>query len=114
MNLKFKNKRISGILTILPENEIRFEDELENYNFSIAKSLKIKLSSGLDKRRVVENNTCLSYICIKGLTHLFEKGKLHKNDIDALILVTQSPDHFMPPTSNIIQGKLGLKHDMIC
>ncbi|HUV84680.1 MAG TPA: 3-oxoacyl-[acyl-carrier-protein] synthase III C-terminal domain-containing protein, partial [Methanosarcinales archaeon] len=27
---------------------------------------------------------------------------------------TQSPDYFMPPTSNVIQGALGLKTDMIC
>ena len=33
---------------------------------------------------------------------------------DALILVTQSPDYFMPPTSNVIQGRLNLKQDMLC
>ena len=31
-----------------------------------------------------------------------------------MLLVTQSPDHFIPPTSNIIQGRLGLKRDMLC
>jgi len=34
--------------------------------------------------------------------------------LDALIVVTQSPDYFMPPTSNVIQGELGLKHDVFC
>ena len=38
MNLKYYNKKISGILTILPQNEIRFEDELDNYSFSREKS----------------------------------------------------------------------------
>lgn len=37
-----------------------------------------------------------------------------KEEIDALILVTQSPDHFMPATSHIIHGKLGLKQDIYC
>lgn len=114
MNLKFKNKRISGILTVLPKNEIRFEDEMENYNFSAAKSLKLKLTMGYDKRRTVEDETCTSDLCVKGLNYLFEKGTLQKDEIDALILVTQSPDYFMPPTSNVIQGRLGLKRDMIC
>ncbi len=114
MNLKFRNKRISGILVVLPKNEIRFEDEMENYNFSSAKSLKLKLTMGYDRRRVVEEGTCVSDICVKGLNYLLEKGLLQKNEIDALVLVTQSPDYFMPPTSNVIQGKLGLKQDMIC
>ena len=31
-----------------------------------------------------------------------------------MILVTQSPDYFMPPTSHVIHGALGLKQDMVC
>jgi len=114
MNLKFTGKRISGILSILPKNEIRFEDEMSNYDFSIAKSLKLKSVMGYDKRKVVDDGVCVSDLCTAGLNFLFEKGYLQKDEIDAMILVTQSPDHFMPPTSNIIQGKLGLKQDMIC
>jgi len=41
-------------------------------------------------------------------------GLLGRDESDALILVTQSPDHFMPPTSSIIQGRLDLKHDPFC
>jgi 3-oxoacyl-[acyl-carrier-protein] synthase-3 len=114
LNLKFKNKRISGILTVLPANEIRFEDEIENYNFSPAKSMKLKLIMGYDKRKVVTDDTCVSDLCIAGLNYLIEKSLLVKDEIDALLLVTQTPDYFMPPTSNIIQGKVGLKEDMIC
>jgi len=114
MNLKFKNKRITGLLTVLPENEVRFEDEIGNYNFPAAKSLKLKLTMGYDKRRIVDEQTCTSDLCIKGIQYLFDKGLLQKEEIDALILVTQTPDYFMPPTSNIIQGKLELKRDMLC
>ncbi len=114
MNLKFKNKRISGILTILPQNEVRFEDEMDNYNFSHAKSLKLKMAMGYNTRRVVTENVTVSDLCIHGLDYLFENGLLAKNEIDALILVTQTPDYIMPPTSNVIQGHFGLKQDIIC
>lgn len=114
MNLKFINKKITGILSVLPANEVLFEDEMENYNFSHAKSMKLKLAMGFNKRRVVLPGVTSSDLCIKGLDYLFNSGKLKKDDIDALILVTQSPDYIMPPTSNIIQGHFGLKHDMIC
>ena len=114
MNLTFHNKSITGILTILPVREIKFEEEMENYNFSIAKSLKLKMAMGYNKHRIIDDLAITSDLCIHGLNYLFENNYLQKNDIDALILVTQSPDYFMPPTSNVIQGKLGLKTDMIC
>ncbi len=69
---------------------------------------------GYNKRRVVEEGTTSSDLCIFGMNYLFDKNLLKKEDIDALILVTQSPDYFMPPTSHIIQGKLDLKQDMVC
>ena len=33
MNLKFKNKKITGILTILPKKVRTFDDYMSNYNF---------------------------------------------------------------------------------
>lgn len=114
MNLEFSNKKISGILLILPRNEVHFDDEIENYNFSKEKSLKLKKVMGFGSRRIVESGVCSSDLCIAGLEHLFSNQMLEKESIDALILVTQSPDYQMPPTSNIIQGHFSLKEDMIC
>lgn len=114
MNLKFKNKEIEGILTIIPANEVKFEDEMENYNFSTAKSLKLKMAMGYDKHCIVEDGVCSSDLLIHGLNYLFDNELLKKDEIDALVVVTQSPDYIMPPTSNVVQGKLGLKNDMIC
>ncbi|GAB7086264.1 3-oxoacyl-ACP synthase III family protein [Marinifilum fragile] len=114
MDLKYKNKKISGILTVLPSKEVSFEDGIENYNFSLAKSMKLKLAMGYNKRRIVEDGVCSSDLAIHGLKHLIDSKHLDKNDIDALLFVSQSPDHFMPPTSNIIQGELELKHEMLC
>ena len=114
MDLKFSNKKITGILSVLPSKEVFFEDEMENYNFSTAKSMKLKTAMGFNKKRIVEDGVCASDLCIHGLTYLFENDILKKEDVDALILVTQSPDQIMPPTSNIIQGHFGMKHDMIC
>ncbi len=114
MNLHFKNKKVTGILTVLPEREVLFEDEMENYNSPVAKSLKLKAAMGFNKKRIVLEGVTSADLCIAGLSHLFDNGMLHKEDVDALIMVTQSPDYVLPPTSNVIQGHFGLKHDMIC
>ena len=114
MILSFKNKKITGIITILPSKVVRFEDEMENYNFSIAKSMKLKLAMGYKEHRIAKDGQCSSDFCKYGLQYLFDNDLLDKDSIDALLFVSQSPDYYMPPTSNIIQGHLKMKHDMIC
>lgn len=114
MNFRFNRKRISGMLTVLPANERSFVEEMKNFNFPEARSLKLMEVMGYDKHRIVEPGVCVSDLTVFGLQHLFDRGLLNRDEIDALILVTQSPDHFAPPTSNIIQKRLGLKQDMLC
>lgn len=114
MNLIFKNKRISGILTILPKRVVAFEEEMGNYNFPEKKSLRLKKIMGYNTHRIAAEGQCSSDFCIHGLQYLFDNGLLQKDEIDALLFVSQSPDYFMPPTSNLIQGHFELKHDIIC
>ena len=107
MKLSFENKRISGLLTVFPANESRFDDELENYNFSAKNSRKLKRVVGFDRHRVVEDDSvCASDLCAFGMEHLFAEGLLERDSIDGLVLVTETPDYFMPPTSNVLQAAL--------
>ncbi len=114
MLLEFKNAKISGVLTIVPKNVVKFDDEVENYTFSPKQTMKLKKIMGYDERRIAPEGVCTSDLCEYGIKYLFENQLLKKDDIDALILVTQSPDYYMPATSNILHGKLGLKEDVVC
>lgn len=116
MGLRFTyhNKRIGGILTVLPQREIAFEEEMGNYNFPPAKSMKLKLAMGFNKHRIVDEHTNVSDLSVFGINYLLDNHLIKKEDINALILVTQSPEHFLPATSNIIQGKAALGTDMLC
>lgn len=114
MNLNFSNKRITGMLTVIPSNEANFSEEMHNFDFPIEKSLKLQRIMGFNKHRIVEEGTCVSDMAVYGLEHLFSGKKIHKEEIDALIVVTQSPDYLMPSTSSVIHGKLALKQDIFC
>ncbi len=114
MHLKFKNKKITGILSVLPANEINYLDEIENYNFSEKQSIKLGKIMGYGTRRIVNNGTTVSDLCAYGLNYLFDNNLLDKETIGALILCTQSPDYFLPATSNVISGKINLNDDVIC
>ena len=43
---------------------------------------------------------------------LFQQRKCQKEDIDFVLLCTQSPDYFLPSSSCIIQSRLGLRRDI--
>ncbi len=113
MNLKFKNKKISGICVVLPEKSETFEENIDNYNFSEKQSFKLKRVMGYGTHRVAADSCCVSDLSKYGLEYLIKKDYIKKKEIDALVLITQTPDYFMPPTSSIIQGLLNLKEDMI-
>ncbi|MBI3860704.1 MAG: ketoacyl-ACP synthase III [Planctomycetia bacterium] len=114
MNFVFSRKRIAGILVALPANERRFVDDMRRFDFPESRSLKLMEVMGYDRHRVVTEGTCVSDLAVIALERLFDRKLVDREAVDALIVVTQSPDHFMPPTSNIIQGRLKLKHDMLC
>lgn len=114
MNLLYKNICVTGLLVVIPENERDFIDDMKMFNFPESRSLKLKEVMGYDKHRIVKDKTCVSDLAIHGLKHLFNSGGLKKDDFDSLIVVTQSPDHFIPGTSNVIQGELELKQDLLC
>lgn len=113
MHLTFKNKKITGVLSVLPENEIRFSEEIGNYNFTEKQSVKLGKIMGYGTQRIVDNNTCVSDLCVFGMNYLFDNNLLDKASIGALVLCTQSPDYFLPATSNVISGKIGLSQDVI-
>jgi 3-oxoacyl-[acyl-carrier-protein] synthase-3 len=114
VNLQFSGKRVSGLLTILPENERLFVEEMANYNFSPARSLKLKEVMGYDRRRIVRGPVCVSDLAVFGIEHLFATGALERSSIGAIVFVTQSPDFLMPGTASVVHGRLGLGNDVFC
>jgi 3-oxoacyl-[acyl-carrier-protein] synthase-3 len=113
LKYRFADKSIRGVLTILPPTERTFEEEMQQFDFPPAKSKKLKEVMGYDRHRLADPETAVSDLCVFGLEYLFDRC-IERDSIDALILVTQSPDYFLPPTSNVIQGRAGLGDDVFC
>lgn len=115
MKIKCSKKKITGLISILPSNEVKFEDEMHYYSFSEAKSLKLKMAMGFNSKRVVKDESITGLdLLSSGFDYLFEQGLLDKESIDALIFVSQTPEYIMPPTSNILHGKYGLSDKVFC
>lgn len=114
MNFIFHQKKISGIFCTLPENEIYFDDEIHQYTFAPSQTLRLKKIMGYKKHRIVKQETSTLDFSIKGIEKLFADGKLHREEIGAVVVVTITPDHFVPHVSNQIQGYFNLPQDVIC
>ncbi|RYF23237.1 MAG: ketoacyl-ACP synthase III [Oxalobacteraceae bacterium] len=114
MKFAYAGKAITGLLTIVPAHERLFVDDMANFNFSPARSLKLKEVMGYDRHRVVEGPVCSSDLAVAAIEHLFAQGLVAREDVGGLILVTQSPDYLMPGTSKVVHGRLGLHHDVFC
>lgn len=114
MRTIFKNKKISGVLGVLPYTEIAFEDEVNNYNFPSKQTLRLQKIMGYKTHRVVKETTSTSDLCIAGIEYILNNKWMEKDDIGAIVVATSSPDHFIPPVSNILQGYFGLSKDVVC
>ena len=101
------------MLSVLPSNEIHYLDEINNYNFTEKQSIKLGKIMGYGTQRIANNETSVSDLCVFGMNYLFNNQLLDKDSIGAIVLCTQSPDYFLPATSNVISGRLGLGQDVI-
>ena len=110
----FKHKKISSVLSVIPKEEYRFDDEYPIFKMTDDKARRFKKMMSLDRHRIAPPNVCSSDLCQFGLQRLLNDGVIKKEEIGALVFVTQTPDYFLPPTSNVLHGKLGLSHDVIC
>lgn len=66
-------------------------------------------STGVEERRVANEKTTTADLCEKATNALLDKLQWDRGSIDAVILITQSPDYILPGSAAILQHKLGLK-----
>ena len=114
MKCTFKNRKISAIVSVVPKEEYRFDDEYPIFKLTADKAKRFKKMMSLDRHRIAPPEVCSSDLCVYGLQKLLDEGKLKKEEIGALLFISQTPDYSMPPTSNVIHGRLGLGLDVIC
>jgi 3-oxoacyl-[acyl-carrier-protein] synthase III len=97
---------IKAISYYLPDKILTNEALIEEFpEWSIA---KISDKTGIKERRIAEQNVCSSDLGILSCQNLFKEHSINPDEIDFLILCTQSPDYFLPTTACIMQEKLGI------
>ena len=60
---------------------------------------------------MVSDGTTAADLCETAARHLISSTGISEDQIDAVICVTQTPDHFQPCNAALLHGRLGLKTD---
>lgn len=68
---------------------------------------------GIQTRRICPEWQTFSDLALVAAEKLLEELHWHREEIDALIVVTQSPDYLIPSTAIILQDRLGLSQSTI-
>lgn len=113
MKAQFSGKRISGLRTVVPETELRFDDEVENYTFPPKQTLRLKAVMGYETHRVVKPSTATSDLLWFGLEGLLAEGLLRREDVGALVAVSVTPDHLLPHVGSALHGLAEFSEDTI-
>jgi len=102
--------KIKGVACCVPDI---IEDNLTLPLFDLEKREKIVKTTGVRRRRVVDENTCTSDLALSAARNLIDKLAIDVSDIGVLVFATQTPDFILPATSHVIHKELGLKDDTI-
>jgi 3-oxoacyl-[acyl-carrier-protein] synthase-3 len=97
---------IKGLVTSVPVGT--FNNVRDTTAFPKDEVRKVVAMAGVTERRVVDDATCSTDLCLEAAEALLESLQWPRDSIDGLIMVTQTPDYFMPSSSCVLHKRLGL------
>ncbi|MGK4589771.1 ketoacyl-ACP synthase III [Xanthomonas hortorum pv. gardneri] len=102
------NVRFAGMATCVPK---RVVSNLTDCRPQIrSERERLVRNIGIETRRMSQPWQCFSDLAFDATQVLLETLQWKREEIDALIVVTQSPDYPIPATAIILQDRLGLSH----
>jgi 3-oxoacyl-[acyl-carrier-protein] synthase-3 len=69
---------------------------------------KIDDKTGIRERHIAAPEECSSDLAVAAARKLFDSGACRPDEIDFVLLCTQSPDYFLPTTACLVQDRLGI------
>ncbi len=102
------NVRFAGMATCVPK---RVVSNLTDCRPQIrSERERLVRNIGIETRRMAPDWQCFSDLAFDAAQALLERLQWAREEVDALIVVTQSPDYLIPATAIILQDRLGLSH----
>lgn len=97
---------IKALSYYLPEKVLTNEELVKEFPEWTVEKVASKI--GVNERHIAAENETAADMAVKAGEKLFLEHNLNPEDIDFVMLCTQSPDYFLPTSACIIQDKLGI------
>lgn len=98
--------RIAGVSTCVPARAV---DNIElGKDFGADEVRKVVAMAGVQQRRVVDPGTTSADLCFEAAARLLDQLGWARESVTGLIMVTQSPDYFLPSSACMVHKWLGL------
>ncbi|WP_460241303.1 ketoacyl-ACP synthase III [Aurantivibrio infirmus] len=104
-----KGARIAGISTCVPSKTVQNADMTDL--FTEQELRKIIGMVGISSRHISDGKQCSTDLCLEAAKKLLSELQWDKDSVDALIMITQSPDYLLPSSSCLIHRDLDLSED---
>lgn len=104
--LQYKNVRVVGVSAAVPEMVINNLTQETNFSDDYTPEDFVKTTGVIE--RPVTDTLCTSDLCYEAAEKLIAEIGWNKEDIEALVFVSQTPDYVLPATACILQDRLGL------
>lgn len=105
---EFAGMKISALAAAVPDHHERIMDYADR--FPEGEIEHFCKTVGIQERYYsVGVGTTAADLCVAAAEEIFRRMDIDKGSIDGLIFLTQSPDYANPPTSCVIQYRLGLE-----
>lgn len=110
-NVTIENVRFAGMATCVPK---RIVSNLTDCKPQIrSERERLVRNIGIETRRMAQEWQCFSDLAFDAAEKLLESLSWQRDEVDALIVMTQSPDYLAPATAIILQDRLGLSNSTI-
>lgn len=73
---------------------------------------KVASKVGIYQRHIASADETAGDMALKAAEKLFVEHQIDREDVDFVLLCTQSPDYFLPSTACVLQDKLGLRQNI--
>jgi 3-oxoacyl-[acyl-carrier-protein] synthase-3 len=104
-----KNKfaKIKSVGMYLPKNKVTNDELSAILEFDVGNYLADK---GIKLRYKSTSEETTSFMAVRAAQDALSRGNMKPEDIDMIILATDTPDYVSPPTSAIVQNGIGAKN----
>lgn len=103
--------RVAGIASCVPRRELSNLHDCPPSQR--AERERLVRNIGIERRRICAEWQCFSDLAFDATQVLLRELDWAREDVDALIVATQSPDYLIPSTAIILQDRLGLSQATI-